>query len=59
MLENNHATITIKRNDNEGITITFPANSDIDDMREQVLIPMLRWYGFQEETIKSILPEVR
>ncbi len=59
MLETNTTTITIKRNDNEGITITFPADSDIDDIREQVLIPMLRWYGYQEETIKSILPDIR
>ncbi len=58
MLENNPTTITIKRNENEGITITFPADSDIDDIRE-VLVVLLRWYGYQEETIKSILPEVR
>ncbi len=50
------AEITIKRNENEGITITFHEHIDIDEMRE-ILITLLLWYGYHENSIKDILPD--
>jgi hypothetical protein len=50
--------ITIKRNEIKQMTISFPSDSNIDEIREEVLIPLLTWYGFHEETIKEILPDI-
>ncbi len=51
-------TLTMKREEDRQITITVPLDCDIDEIKQEVLLPLLLWYGFQQKTIEQILPDI-